>query len=98
MNHNRFLLGNTALLLLAAAFYAGHAKAADLAQGKKLYEANCFACHDSSIHTRKETIIHSLSALKKRVQFCESMNKLGWSDKQKDDVVAYLNGAFYKFK
>lgn len=97
MDQKRFFL-NIGLLLLALGFYAGHAKAANPEQGKKLYESSCFSCHDSGIHTRKETIIHSLSALRKRVQFCESMNKLGWSDKQKEDVIAYLNATFYKFK
>ncbi len=97
MDQPRLIL-NTTLILAALMFYAGHAKAADLNQGEKLYKANCFSCHDSSIHTRPNSIIHSLSALKKRVQFCESMNKLGWSDTQKGDVVAYLNTTFYKFK
>ena len=100
MDQQRFLL-NTGLLLLALVCYANQAKAADpinTAQGKKLYETNCFSCHDSKIHTRPETIIHSFSALKKRVQFCQNGNQLNWSPAQIDNVTAYLNDTFYKFK
>lgn len=101
MDQQRFLL-NTGLLLLALACYTSQAKAADpvanTAQGKKLYETHCFSCHDSKIHTRPETIIHSFSALKKRVQFCQNNNQLNWSATQIDNVVAHLNDTFYKFK
>lgn len=101
MDQQRFLL-NMGLLLLALACYASQAKAADAitnpAQGKKLYETHCFSCHDSKIHTRPETIIHSFSALKKRVQFCQNNSQLNWSAAQIDDVVAHLNDTFYKFK
>lgn len=101
MDQQRFLL-NMGLLLLALACYASQAKAADAitnpVQGKKLYEAHCFSCHDSKIHTRPETIIHSFSALKKRVQFCQNNSQLNWSAAQINDVVAHLNDTFYKFK
>ena len=101
MDQQRFLL-NTGLLLLALVCYASQAKAdnpiTNTAQGKKLYETHCFSCHDSKIHTRPETIIHSFSALKKRVQFCQNNNQLNWSATQIDSVAAYLNGTFYKFK
>ena len=101
MDQQRFLL-NAGLLLLALVCYASQAKAADTtpnaAHGKKLYEAHCFSCHDSKIHTRTNTIIHSFSALKKRVQFCQNGNHLNWSSAQIDNVTAHLNETFYKFK
>ncbi len=90
----------TGLLLVAPGSYA-----ADPNNGQALYEANCTSCHVKlmggdkyAIHTRPNSIIHSLDSLKKRVKFCESSNGMNWNDSQIDDVVAYLNQAFYKFK
>ena len=97
MDQQRFLL-NVSLLLVALVCYTSQAKAADPVLGKKLYETHCFSCHDSKIHTRPETIIHSFSALKKRVQFCQNNSQLNWSATQIDNVVAHLNDTFYKFK
>lgn len=79
--------------------------AADASNGQALYEANCTSCHVKlmggdkyAIHTRPNSIIHSLDSLKKRVKFCESSNGVNWNDAQIEDVVTYLNQAFYKFK
>ena len=74
------------------------AQAADAKRGQELYQANCTRCHDTSVHTRPNSIIHSLDGLKKRVQFCESNARLNWSPDQIEDVAAYLNNTFYKFK
>ena len=74
------------------------AQAADARQGQALYQANCTGCHDTSIHTRPNSIIHSLDGLEKRVQFCETGNRLQWSAAQIEDVAAYLNESFYKFQ
>lgn len=88
------------LLALAPLTYAADAK-----NGQALYEANCTSCHVKlmggdkyAIHTRANSIIHSLDSLKKRVKFCESSNGMNWNDTQIGDVVTYLNEAFYKFK
>lgn len=72
--------------------------AGDAKHGQELYQANCTRCHDTSVHTRPNKIIHSLDGLKKRVQFCESNGRLNWSPEQIEDVAAYLNNTFYKFK
>ncbi|MCL4316225.1 MAG: cytochrome c [Gammaproteobacteria bacterium] len=67
-------------------------------RGEALYQANCTRCHDTSVHTRPNSIIHSLDALKKRVRFCETNARLKWSDEQVEDVTVWLNETFYKFK
>ena len=67
-------------------------------RGETLVKQSCQRCHDNSIFTRRDSIIFSLSALKKRVHFCESMAAAGWSQKEFDDVVDYLNRNFYHFK
>lgn len=90
---------SAALIILSAAFMlSGMAQAADAKRGEALYQANCTRCHDTSVHARPNSIIHSLDALKKRVRFCETNARLKWSDEQIEDVTAYLNETFYKFK
>ncbi len=66
-------------------------------RGKVLVEKNCQRCHDNSMFTRRDSIIFSLSALKKRVLFCESMARAGWSEDDKKAVIEYLNHTYYHF-
>ncbi|MEW6352998.1 MAG: cytochrome c [Pseudomonadota bacterium] len=93
------ILGGAVLLSLPSAQAAG-----DPARGKELHDAHCTSCHaklmdgnPTAIFTRPNRIVRSLDGLNKRVRFCESMNGLNWKDQDIDDVVAYLNQAFYKF-
>lgn len=79
-------------ILLSPALWA-----TDIANGKKLYEANCHGCHDSRIHTRPNRIIHTYSDLVNRVKFCDSAAKTHFTDTQMADITDYLNSAFYKF-
>jgi hypothetical protein len=67
-------------------------------RGETLVKQSCQRCHDNSIFTRPNSIIFSLSALKKRVRFCESMAHAGWSGQDYEAVVEYLNRTFYHFK
>lgn len=67
------------------------------AVGKQLHDTQCQQCHDNAIYTRKNSIIHNFSELKDRVEFCESANNKHWSGTQIEQVVNYLNSAFYKF-
>jgi hypothetical protein len=94
MSH-RFLhvmLSGFLLLLTATAVFA------DDENGEMLVKQSCQRCHDNSIFTRPDSIIFSYSALEKRVHFCESMAHAGWSQKDFDDVIEYLNRNFYHFK
>lgn len=67
------------------------------AVGKQLHDTHCQQCHDNSIYTRKNSIIQSLPELQARVEFCESANNKHWSDTQIEQVIKYLNSAFYKY-
>jgi len=102
MNWNTLLIKLLAATLLAC---APSTHAADAARGKQLHDANCTSCHTqlmngnpTAIFTRPNSIIHSFDGLKKRVRFCETMTGANWGDKEIDDVIAYLNQEFYKFK
>ncbi len=86
--------------LIALAFCLGlpwAAQATDIDNGTTLVASQCQSCHDNSIFTRPDSIIHSYGALQRRVKFCESMSKLHWSDGQIKDAVAYLNQTYYKY-
>ena len=74
------------------------AQAANSENGKSVHEAKCMACHDNSIYTRPNSIVHSFSSLQNRVKFCDVAAQANLSDVQIDDIIAYLNESFYKFK
>ena len=91
--HKRLLILTTTCLLAAGALPAA---AAD--NGATLHQENCTSCHDDSVYTRKDRRVTSMDGLKKQVQRCELSQGLKWFDEDVDDVVAYLNSTYYKFK
>ena len=90
MTFTASLLGTNASLANEAAEKSG--------DGKTLHNQYCQRCHDNGIYTRPDSIIFSLTALDKRVRFCESMAAAGWSEPQMKNVIDYLNQRFYHFK
>ena len=84
------------LVLLIPTVYA--ALPGNSANGKRLHEANCRGCHDSSVYTRKDRRVKSLDALKGQLQGCGHMAKIELSAAEQQDIVKYLNEQFYKFR
>ena len=74
------------------------ANAADASKGEKLHNAKCMGCHDTRQYTRPNRIVHTLDDLHARVQFCDSASGANFSMEDIEDVVAFLNEKFYKFK
>jgi mono/diheme cytochrome c family protein len=81
------------------------ASAADAKAGQVLVAKQCTACHisqvggdGSSIYTRRDSIIHSMADLRERIGMCSSQIKGALTPAQEDDIAAYLNQRFYKFK
>jgi mono/diheme cytochrome c family protein len=70
----------------------------DSADGKRLYDANCMGCHDTGIHTRKDRIVQSLDALKKRLGDCSHMARKEFSATETQNIIKYLNDQFYQFR
>jgi mono/diheme cytochrome c family protein len=92
----RFVLGlvlATALAATAAADVPG-----DAAEGKRLHDANCVRCHDSSVYTRKDRSVHSLEALQRQVQTCTHLANRDFSAAQRQDLVKYLDDQYYHFR
>ncbi|HEX8963076.1 MAG TPA: cytochrome c [Rhodocyclaceae bacterium] len=91
------------LFLLAAATTA--AAAGDPKAGKALHDKQCVSCHarqfggdGSGIYTRSPRLIHDKTALAQRVAMCAALTGAKWFPEDEENVVAYLNQQFYKFK
>ncbi|MEA3410310.1 MAG: cytochrome c [Pseudomonadota bacterium] len=90
--------------LAMTAFTLSTAWAGDPAKGKQLHDAHCTACHvgmtggDGSIlYTRKDRRMTNIQELQKQVRRCETAQGLKLFDNDIDDLVTYLNSAYYKF-
>ena len=91
------ILGVSLWILLMPSAYASELPG-DSAEGKRLYDANCMGCHDTSIHTRKDRIVESLDALKKRLGDCSHMAGKEFSATETQNIIKYLNDEFYHFR
>ena len=85
------------LILLISTAYAASLPG-DSANGKRLYEANCMGCHDTSVLTRKDRVVQSLGALKEQLASCTHMANEGFSESETQDLVKFLNDQFYHFR
>jgi len=92
MKHS--LIGATLFLT----FSAHAAEPGDAALGKKLHDANCTGCHDSSVYTRKDHQIKSLAALNEKLSACTHAAQVTLTDEEQQHIVRYLNDQFYKLK
>lgn len=79
--------------------------AADIQQGKALHDKACIACHaalmkgnPTLIYTREDRRIQSLPALRRRVQRCSLAAGADWTQGALEDVIAYLNQSYYRFR
>jgi len=85
------------LILLMPTAYAASLPG-DSANGKRLYDANCMGCHDTSVLTRKDRVVQSLDALKEQLTSCTHMAKKELSESETQDLLKYLNDQFYHFR
>ncbi len=70
---------------------------ADASDAAVNIQNKCTRCHDSGVYTRADRKISSLAALGKQVRICNIMTEANWFDDEIDEVVEYLNSAYYKF-
>jgi hypothetical protein len=85
------------LVLLMPSAYAA-SLSGDSAEGKRLYEANCMGCHDTSVSTRKDRVVQSLAALKEQLASCTHMANKKFSESETQNLLKYLNDQFYHFR
>lgn len=78
----------------------------DIANGKKIDEQKCYACHAKKsgfgngdmIYTRSDSKVKNLQNLKSMVAMCNTELRLDLFPEDEADVTAFLNKQFYKFK
>ena len=84
------------MMFLAASAHA--ARPGDSAEGKRLHDANCTECHDTSVYFRKDHKVQSLNGLKRQVESCTHMAQKEFSPVERQNIVKYLNDQFYRFQ
>jgi hypothetical protein len=92
------------LLLVATLSFPVHAKG-DPKEGKKLVaEWKCEICHDNkvmgrpgAIYLRKDRKVTDYGKLKSQVSLCTTQLNLALFPEDEENIVAYLNQAWYKF-
>jgi len=95
-----------ATLWMAAPALANPFPKADSAKGEKLVaQSNCNACHISlvggdgtGIYTRADRKVKTASGLSSQVRTCNTMLGTNWFPEDEENVAAYLNQTYYKFK
>lgn len=92
----KYILCVSLVLLLVASAHA--ALPGDSADGKRLHDANCMTCHDTSVYTRKDHAVRSLDALKQQLQGCSHMAQKQFSASEAENIMKYLNDHFYHFR
>ena len=78
----------------------------DIANGKKIDQQQCYACHAKKsgfgngdmIYTRSDSRVKTLQNLKTMVARCNTELRLDLFPEDEADIVAFLNQQFYKFK
>jgi len=68
------------------------------ANGKKLHNQQCTACHDTAVYTRATHRVRSVESLIGQVNGCVGQLGLKLSRDQVNDLVKYLDESFYNFE
>lgn len=73
---------------------------ADTENGQELHDAECLRCHGTEPYMKEDTKLKTIFDLKRQVSMCITMTGAGadWFPEDQDDVVEYMNKAFYHVK
>jgi hypothetical protein len=86
------------LVFGAAVLIFTPAHAADTGAGKKLHDAHCTGCHDTSVYSRREHQVKSLADLHEQLNECTHSAQVKLTAAEQEEIVKYLNEKYYKFK
>ncbi len=84
-------------LTMAAASAQAAMLPGDSAQGKAVHDKQCTACHDNKVYTRANRNVKTVEALIGQVNMCNGQLGGKLSREQVNNIVNYLDEAFYKF-
>ena len=73
------------------------AEPADLPRAQQLYENQCTACHECSLHERTDRRARNSGEVRAWVRHWANYEKLGWSEEEVADVSDYLVRRYYGF-
>ncbi len=90
----------------AAGTLAAHFPKADVQKGETLVQqSKCNACHvklvggdGTAIFTRADRKVKTAAGLLSQVRTCNTMLGTNWFPEDEENVAAYLNQTYYKFK
>jgi len=85
-----------AVLLGLPALSAGQ-DVPSLERGRALYENHCVVCHTAKVHRRAPPLPLSVEELRSVVTIWAREEGLRWNSDDIEDVVQYLDRAFYRF-
>ena len=88
----------TGIFLLPAGSLVAGELPGSAENGQKLHEEHCTRCHGTEVYLPPMRKIESLELLKQRATGCNSMTGANLFPEDVDDIVHYLNTAFYKFE
>jgi len=86
----------SAIFIYSAAAYA--ALPGNSAEGKRLHDAYCTGCHNTSVYTRKDHSVRSMPELKEQLQGCAHMANKKLTEAEAQNLIKYLNDQFYRFQ
>ncbi len=69
----------------------------DADRGEVLYQAQCGACHNSSVHWRDQRLAKNWELLRSWVRHWERFNELKWDEDDITAVARYLNRLYYHY-
>lgn len=91
--------------VLAAGARAEPFAKGDPAKGKALHDKACISCHarmvggdGSKLYTRADRKVKNADQLAARISACNINTGAGWLPADEENVAAYLNQRYYKFK
>jgi mono/diheme cytochrome c family protein len=88
-----------ALFLAVALTPGAHAALpGNSAEGKRLHDANCTACHDTRVYVREGRSVRSLDGLRQQLESCSHMAGKQFSAIETQNLIKYLNDTFYQFR
>lgn len=86
------------ILCVLATLLSSLSVQADTGEGKILHDQSCTACHDTSVYSRADKRIKSLTDLQAQVSRCTKPAGADWTPEEVSSVVNYLNTEFYHYK
>ena len=87
----------TFLFLVTGYSLPALAEAEESIDAKSFVQEKCSNCHDSSIYTRKDRRVDSLSRLNSQVRMCDAQLGTSLFDEDITAIVNYLNDSYYHF-